>query len=314
MTAGTGVGDPGRGRALRYGVLTSALVFLVSTVLAVVAGAELTAHADRLRSATERTFGTVSTADRNRVTVRWTPAAGGSRTDTVELAGPAPPAGTRTEVAYDPAAPHAPLVPGATLLADADRALSTLVIAGTVAAVVVGVGGWQLATRRRAARAPASAVPVRRVRIRAGVVARSWLETETRPVRWIPVHFDPVLVTLASPTEVRLHGDPWRRRLVAAEIDGRLLHPSGPVRSVEPRGDRADNPARTDATTAHRAAALRGLRRQVVADLPLLVPAPLAAALWAWVDGGGVGTWLASTALLGGLGLWSAALRGSDPS
>ncbi|TWF76219.1 hypothetical protein FHX44_112108 [Pseudonocardia hierapolitana] len=301
-------------RALRYGLVTTGLVLTVCAVLALVAGTALTAASRQLAPFTGRTVGTVSAVDGNRVEVRWTPEGGTERTDPVELAGPAPPVGTRTEVAYDPDAPGTPLVPGAAVLADADSELGTLYLAATVAALVVLVGGWQLSSRRHAAARPARSVPVRRVRIQSGLIARSWLETETAPHRWIPVHFDPVLVGLPSPATVRVHGDPLRDRLVAVDVEGRVLHPSGPVRTREPRGRRTDNPAAPDASTIERMARLAPLRRQFRADLPLLLPAPIAALLWTVVDGAGITTWTATTALLGALGLWLAALRGSDPS
>jgi hypothetical protein len=301
-------------RALRYGLVTAAIVLTVCAVLALAAGTALTAASRQLATVTGRTVGTISAVDGNRVEVRWTPERGTERTDTVELAGSPPPVGTRTEVAYDPAAPDAPLVPGAATLAHADSELGTLYLAATVAALVLLVCGWQVVSRRHAAARPARSVPVRRVRIQAGLVARSWLETETAPRRWIPVHFDPVLVGLRSPATVRVHGDPLRDRLVAVDVEGRLLHPSGPVRAREPRGRRTDNPTAPDAATIERAARLAPLRLQLRADLPLLLPAPIAALLWTYVDGGGLATWAAATALLAALALWLAALRGSDPS
>ncbi|GAA0895632.1 hypothetical protein GCM10009559_52030 [Pseudonocardia zijingensis] len=179
---------------------------------------------------------------------------------------------------------------------------------------MVLTAGWQLLSRRHAAARPARGVPVRRVRIQAGLLARSWLETEASPRRWIPVHFDPVLVGLRAPATVRVHGDPLRHRLVAVEVDGRLLHPSGPVRDREPRGRRTDNPSAPDASTLERAKRLAPLHRQLSADLPLLLPAPVLALLWTWVSGAGAGTWAGTTALLAALAIWLAALRGSDPS
>jgi hypothetical protein len=301
-------------RALRYGLATTGLVLAVCTVLAAGAGASLAAASRELEAATGRTFGTVSAVDGDHVAVRWTPDGGTERTDSVELAGSAPPVGTRTEVAYDPTAPGTPLVPGAVLLADADSSLGTLYLAVTVAVLVVLVGGWQVVSRGRAARRPAHSVPVRRVRIRTGVVARSWLETETTPRRWIPVHFDPLLVGLPSPATVRLRGDPLHDRLVGAEVAGRLLHPSGAVRAHEPRGRRTDNPTAPDASTIERAARLGAWHRQLRADLPVLFPAPIVALLWTYLDGAGITTWAATTALLAALALWLAAVRGSDPS
>jgi uncharacterized protein DUF3592 len=301
-------------RALRYGLVTTGLVLVVCAVLAAVAGTALAAASRELDAATGRTFGTISAIDGTSVDVTWTPEGGTERTDPVELAGSPPSVGTRTEVAYDPAAPGTPLVPGAALLADADSSLGTLYLTATVAVLVVLVGGWQLASRRRAAAQPARSVPVRRARIQAGLIARSWLETETTPRRWIPVHFDPLLVGLPSPATVRLHGDPLRDRLVSVDVDGRVLHPSGPVRAQEPRGRRTDNPSAPDASTMQRLARLGPLRRQLRADLPLLLPAPIVALLWTYVDGAGITTWATTTALLAALGLWLASIRGSDPS
>jgi hypothetical protein len=303
-----------RSRAVRYGLATSALVLTVCFGIAAVAGSVLALAAAQLDALTGRAFGTVTAVQADAVVVSWAVPGAGARADVVELAGTPPPVGTRTEVAYNPADPARPLVPGAALLARADRALSALVLAGTVAAVVLAGGAWQLVSRHRAAALPARTVAVRRVRVRAGLLQRSWLETQTVPPRFVPVHFDPVLVGLASPAEVQLHGDPLRDRLVAAEVDGRLLHAAGAVRAGEPRGRRIDNPSRPDGSAPERAARLAPLARQLVADLPLLLPAPLVALLWTWVDGGGLASWAALTLLLGALGLWVAALRGSDPS
>ncbi|GEC18666.1 hypothetical protein PHY01_09490 [Pseudonocardia hydrocarbonoxydans] len=299
-------------RALRYGLLTSVLVLLVCAVLALVAGTAFASASAVLASATQRTFGVVTAVDGDSVTLRWTPSGGTERSDPVELAGPPPPVGTRTEVAHSPAGP--PLIPGAAVLADADRALGTLVLAAVAAALVPLVGAWQVLSRRRAAAQPPRTLDAGRVRIQAGLSSRSWLETATVPPRWIPLHFDPALPALPSPAAVRLRGDPLTHRYVAAEIDGRTVPPSGPVRSTEPRGRRTDNPARPDASAASRAAAAAPLRRQLLADLPLTAPAPLVAALWALVDGGGLGTWLAGTALLAALALFVAAVRGTDPT
>jgi hypothetical protein len=301
-------------RALRYGLLTTGLVLAGCAVLGLVAGSALAAAHRQLAPLTGRTLGTITAVDGSRVEVRWTPGDGPERTDAVELAGPAPPVGTRTEVAYDPAAPDHPLVPGAAPLAAADGALGALYLAATVAALVIAVACWQVVSRWWVARRPAHPVAVRRVRVQAGLLARSYLETEATPRRWIPVHFDPALVGLRSPATVRVHGDPLRDRLVAVGVEGRLLPASGPVRAREPRGRRTDNPTAPDAATLARATRLAPLRRQLRADLPLALPAPLAALAWTYVDGGGLATWAGATALLAAAGLWLGALRGSDPS
>lgn len=311
---GAGVTVRRGSRALRHGLVTSALVLVVCAVLAVAAGTAFTSAAAQLETASARTFGTIAGADDGEVWLRWTPEGGAERTDSVALAGPTPAVGTRTEVAYDPAAPDRPLVPGSALLATADRALGTLYLTATVAALVIVVGCWQLGTRRHAAARPRRQARVHRMRVQAGLVSRSWLETESTPRLFIPVHFDPVLVTLPSPATVAVHGDPLRHRLVAVTVDGRVLYPSGPVRSTEPRGRRSDNPSRPDEATIARAGRLTSLRHQLRADLPHAIAAPIGAAIWTFTDGGGLTTWVSATALLSAFGLWLAAVRGSDPS
>lgn len=303
---------PRRSRALRYGAGASGLVLGVCAVIAILSAATLSTVGARATAATARGHGEVITAEGHTVAVRWS-APGVQRTDTIELATPAPPVGTHTEIAYDPRQPATVFVPGSAELAAVDRAASGLAFSGLIAAVVLTTLGWQLISRRRLRRRSAQVLPVRRVRVQSGLLTRSWLELDTAPIRWIPVHFDPVLVTLPAPAPVRLQGDPLRHRLVAAEVDGVRLHPSGPVRATEPRGRRIDSPTRPD-DDARRGAARFGWRRQLRADAALLTPAPLVGLLWTFLDEGGVLTWACATALTAALGLWWAALRGSDPT
>ncbi|MGH4014390.1 MAG: hypothetical protein ACRDSL_10795 [Pseudonocardiaceae bacterium] len=96
---------------------------------------------------------------------------------------------------------------------------------------------------------------------------------------------------------------------VAASASAHRLHPSGPTRATEPRGRRIDSPARPDEDAPR-----SGWRRQLRADAVLLTPAPIVGLLWAFLDGGGVLTWVCATTLAAALGLGWAALRGSDPT
>ncbi len=309
--------------AARASSLTTTGVVLLATtgiVLLACAGigvsSLLTLHRSDtvIGAATARTVGEIVAVDGDSVALRWRPAAGAERTDRVRLAAAAATVGTRTEVAYDPADPAAPLVPGSLVLADADRAASGVAFAAVVAAGVLVAAVWQPLRRARLRRLPGRPVALRRVRFQSGLLTRSWLETESTPRRWIPVHFDPLLVTLPAPAVVELHGDPRRGRLAAAWVDGRWLYPSGRVRRAEPRGRRTDNPSRPDDAAAERAAAAGRLGRRFRAGLPLVVPAPFVGLLWAYLDGGGAIAALAATVLAACLGLWSAALRGCDPS
>lgn len=302
-------------RPLRHVLGTTLAVLATCVALVVVSGAGLGGDLARLDAATGRAEGVVEAGpDPSTVLLRWAPVGAAERVDPVALAGRPPVPGTRTQVAYDPADPGRPLIPGAALIVDADRAVTDIALVVVVALLVLATVAWQAITRRRVLRRDGRTVAVRRVRWQSGLVTRSWLETETRPQRWLPVHFDPLLVTLPTPFEVQLHGDPLRDRLVAATVDGHLLVPSGPVRSTEPRGRRTDSPARPDATAGERAARLARWRRQLQADLPLLVPAPFVGMFWAYVADAGPSGWAAASLLAAVLALWSVAVRGSDPS
>ncbi|MGH4024320.1 MAG: hypothetical protein ACRDRV_07015, partial [Pseudonocardiaceae bacterium] len=296
----------------------AALTLAVCLVIAGLSARTLGTVGARVAAATARAPGEVISARDRTAEVRWQ-APGGQRIDIVELATRAPPAGTRTEVAYDPANPAGALIPGSTELAAVDRAASGVAFSALIAVLVAATFGWQLISRRRLGAREAQVLPVRRVRVQSGLLTRSWLEIETeRSPRWIPVHFDPVLLTLPAPAPVLMHGDPYRHRLVAVEVDGSWLYPSGPVRTSEPTGRRIDSPARPDndmapGDTAPDAARC-GWRRQLQADAVLLTPAPIVGLLWVFLDDGGVLTWAGATALAAALGVCRAALRGSDPS
>ena len=263
----------------------------------------------RVAGATARSAGDIIRAEARTVDVRWSAAGVHRRTDTIALAVPAPPVGTRPEVAYDPRQPTTVFIPGSTELATLDRATSGVTFSGLVAATVLITVGWQVISRRRLRRRPGQPIQVRRVRVQSGLLTRSWLELDSPP-HWIPVHFQPILATLPAPTSVRLHGDLRRRRLAAAEVNGVWLDPSGPVRTTEPAGRRIDSPARPDAY----ALANTSWHRQLRVDAVLLAPAPVVGLLWVFLDGGGVLTWACATILTATLALWWAALRGSDPT
>lgn len=198
--------------------------------------------------------------------------------------------------------------------APTDRALSGLLYPIVVVALVVGYGAWLLVSRTSAFRRPARTVSVRRIRLQRGLVVRSWLETESAPWRWIPVYFDPVLVALPSPAVVTVYGDPGRDRVVGVEFGGVRLPVSGRVARREPLGNRVENPTEPDDTAASRAAVATRPAAQLRADVALLVPAPVVGAFWAFADGSGFAGWLAATLVTASLGLWWAAVRGSDPS
>jgi hypothetical protein len=256
---------------------------------------------------TARTTGTVTGAETGAAVVDWT-APNGHHRSTVPVTGAVPAAGTHTQVAYNPANPTQAIIPGAAVLTEADRSRDGILFAALVAALAVLADTWLLTTRRQAARRPARDLIIRRISMRRGLMARTWLETED--AHWIPVYFDPAVLTLPAPVQVRAHGN----RLIAVDVPGATLYPSGPARRTEPPGRRTDSPTQPDAYTAARATTAARWRHQLRVDAALLVPAPLVGALWTYLDDGGLTGWLGATAVTAAVALWWAAVRGSDPS
>lgn len=297
---------------MRRVLAAAAGALLVCGLVAAVAGAHLAAARDATAGLTARAIGQVSGVEPAAVAVRWAPAGGTEREDVVVLAGTPPPVGTRVEVAHDPAEESRLLVPGAAVLADGDTAATTLALTGAVAIVAVVVTVGQTAVATVALRRTGPTLAVRRVRFQRGLLARSWLETENGTA-WLPVAFDPVLTTVRSPQQVRLHGDPAQHRLVGATVDGVRLAPSGPVRRTEPPGRRTDNPTAPDARTVAARAQI-GLVRHLRADAVLLAPVAGVAGMWTYVAGGGLVTFVTTVVLLTALMPLYAAVRGSDPT
>lgn len=300
-----------RTRAVRHGLAATVLVLVVCAVVAAFSASTLASARASLAPLTSRANGTVTAVDQNAdtATVTWDQGRA-----TIELDVTPPPVGTAVLVGYDPAEPSHAVIPHAVTLIDADRSSGELLFIAIAAALMLLVTLIRLFSRFGLTRRPQVQVPVRRVRVTSGLMARSWLETEDIPRRWIPVYFDPALVTLPTPSTISLHGDPRRHRLIAAVVDGVVLYPSGRVRSDDPRGRRVDNPSVVDDSVRARAASVRGLLRQLRADIVLIVPAPVVGFLWAFLDGSGIWSWLGATVITAALALWLAALRGSDPS
>ncbi|GGM41958.1 hypothetical protein GCM10012275_11150 [Longimycelium tulufanense] len=273
----------------------------------------LTTSLAETRPLSARAWGEATRVADDAVDVSWPMPDGSQRTARVAVTDPGSVVG-RVPVAYDPQDPARAVVPGAALLVRADRASSGIAFGGLVLVGVAALTLTRLASWARVARRPARTARVRRVRVHRGLLARTWLETEDEPRRWIPVAFDPVLVVIPSPTEVLLHGDPLRDRTVAARVGAAWLPPSGRVATHEPGGRVIDFPTRPDETAAVRAAVTGRPLRQLRMDAVLVVPAPVVGLLWAYLDGGGFPVWVAATAVAAALGLWWAAFRGSDPS
>lgn len=179
---------------------------------------------------------------------------------------------------------------------------------------IVGYTGFRLAMALgrvsdglpRAART----VTVRRVRQQIRLVSRSWLEiTEdaaTSRTHWLPVYFDPRLMTLTGTTaEVTA---------TSLRIGDQRCYPSGRASSTEPPGRLIDNPSRPDPEAPQLTVRATRLHRRLLLDAQSAVVAPFMGLLWVYVVGGGFGGFLGAASVSAATALWLAAIRGSDPS
>ncbi|MBF6173494.1 hypothetical protein [Nocardia blacklockiae] len=182
-----------------------------------------------------------------------------------------------------------------------------------LAAVVVVVLGY---TAVRLAVAFA-VVPVRglvpgiadckRVRQQHRLVSRSWLELEVDGrIRWLPVYFDPALVTLGAVTARTGKG--------AVRIGSLRLYPSGALRDSEPPGRLTDNPTRPDPDGPAHAERSARFGRRLLLDAQFCLAAPFAGLFWVYVAGGGLAAFVGATTVGAAVAVWLAAVRGSDPS
>ncbi|WP_236565351.1 MULTISPECIES: hypothetical protein [Nocardia] len=179
-----------------------------------------------------------------------------------------------------------------------------------VALGIVGYTGYRLAVAFGALpfwrSGSARTARVTRLRQQHRLVSRSWLQVEgTGRPRWLPVYFDPALVTLTE-NEAELDR--------AIHVDGRRLYPSGRIRDVEPPGRLIDNPTRPDPDAPVLIAKSTRLRRRLLLDAQSTVAAPIAALLWVYLDGGGLPAFLAATTVAAGCSIWLSAIGGSDPT
>ena len=195
---------------------------------------------------------------------------------------------------------------------DATSAVVTDLLFGLLAvAAVLAVTGALTAARLygrpRLRRRPATRAAATHLVSRQGLVVRSWLELSTAAgMRWLPVHWAPELERLTPGTQLTVHGDPARDRLVLPVVDGSEVWPSGRVRSREPRGELRQAGVDRDATDL-------GMARQARADGVLPFLAPVLGLLWAYVSESGPGGFLVTTALAAAVLFWLPQLLGSDP-
>lgn len=161
-----------------------------------------------------------------------------------------------------------------------------------VIVVILGLTTFRLIVALRGIRDVGSG-ELRRVRQEYRLISRSWLELDG--TRWVPVYFDPALIT-------------------AADLTGLRLYPAGRIRHREPVGRLIDNPSRPDTDAYARAARANRWSRRLLLDSQSAVAGPFAALLWIYLARGGVLAFVGATIVASAAMIWLNAIRGSDPS
>lgn len=165
-----------------------------------------------------------------------------------------------------------------------------------LAVLALGVIGYTAYRLAIAWARPQLGSDARRVRQEYRLTSRSWVEyRDGEQTFWVPVYFDPALITSPNPAALRLYR-------------------SGRRRTREPVGRLIDNPTRPADDAPERAARAARWRRRLLLDAQSAVAAPFFGLLWTYLAGGGVLVFAGATTVGLLLAVWISAIRGSDPS
>ena len=243
------------------------------------------------------------------VEVSFTDANGEERTGVIVLARPEDiPDGAEIGVQYDPDDPASVYAEGDAAHLTVRNLLFGLFWVGLVLTVCASITVFRLVSRPRLRRRAATPATARRVRVRRGLNDRSWLVLDHGgAVSWVPVYWDEAISALPRDTQITVHGNPRRNRLLLPVIDGAPIWPSGVRRESAPKGEATQPPPQNPPPR-------KSLLRQVRSDSAGLLLAPLLGLLWAYTDESGVAGFLAATALSAGVLFWLPSIFGSDPT
>jgi hypothetical protein len=288
-------------------------------VVVVLLAVHLASESAPVRAATAQATATVQRtqlgADRRGLELSWTDASGASHTSTVHTARPSDVAvGARVTVRYQPGNPDRVFVTGDDLTSELTDIGFGILLTALLTLAVVAASVVHVLRRRAAERRPGTNLPVSYARSRFGITRRAWLLVEDAGhTWWIPVHWDPMLETLAPGEKALVHGRPAQNRVVTFEIDGTHVWQAGRHRTRPPRGEidrEGTDPESTDRVVGTDVPLVRQFR----ADAGLLAAAPILGILWAYVDDGGKVAFLLATVLTGAALFWVPTVRGSDPT
>jgi hypothetical protein len=299
-----------------YGLLP---LLVVGPVIIILLAVRLASDSAPVRAATASATATVEGTrqgdDERTLQVSWTDSTGAKRTSTVRTNRPSDiPVGAQLTVRYRPGDPSRVFVTGDETTARLTDLSFGILLSALLTAAILVASAVHIARRRAVERRPATSLPVSYARSRFGLNRRSWLLVEEAGVtRWVSVHWDPVLETLAPGETALVHGRPTRDRLLTFDIDGTHVWQAGRSRLGPPRGEidrEGVDPESTDRVVGTDVP----LPRQFRADAGLLAAAPILGILWAYVDDGGRQSFVLAAALAGAALFWVPTVRGSDPT
>lgn len=304
-------------RAVRHVVLGLLPLLVAGTAVTVLLAIRLAELAGPVRDATARATATVERVglgpDARDLEVTWTDDAGARRTSYVRAArATSVPVGAEIVVRYRPGAPDRVFVSGDETSARISDLTSGIVLTTLITGGVLLASGVHVARRVAAERRPGTPVTVGPGRSRVGLTRRFWLLVrKDGRTWWMPVHWEPVLADLANGTPATAHGVPGRDRMLVVDVAGVPVWQAGRLRQTAPRGETDPDEETADAAGQRDVVPLR---RHFRADAGLLATAPVLGLFWAYLDDGGVASWLMATAVAAGVLVWIPTVYGSDPT
>lgn len=299
-------------RAIRQMLLGVIPLVVVSAILLVLLGMRLAEASAPLRAATARAQAVVVSTglgvDGRQVAVEYTDEAGTMQTGRLTLEDSQNvPLEAQIEVVYDPDRPAVVYVRGDALSNSVNDLLNGLLLIAAILVGAVGTTAVRLVRRRRLVTRNRQEVRIRRTRYRRGLTDRTWFVVDTeRGSAWVPIYWDPAVERIGSePVSVTAYGSPLTDSLIAFDVYGETVWPSGRRRFDAPKGVERDLAPPAGAVS---------LARQARADAAVVFVAPLLGLLWAYIDGSGPAGFVFATAMAVGVLFWLPAMYGSDPT
>lgn len=303
-----------RVRAVRQLILGVLPVLVIGVVLLVALGLRLAAAGAALDSATASAKGVViatGLGERgNEVELSYSDGSGTEQVGRLTLAGVEEvPLDAQVDIAYDPDRPEIVFARGDATSSQVGRVITGLLLVGvlTFACLVINVTRW--VRRRGLLERPGRSAKARRMKVRRGLSDRSWLQlTGAGQPLWVPVYWEPALQTLGEkPSPVTVHGTPGEDALLAFDVAGAPVWPSGRVRTEAPKGVEMEAARVSEPEQI-------SMAHQTRADIAPVFFAPVLGLLWAYIDGSGAGSFAVAAAICAGVLFWLPSAYGSDPT